>query len=45
MAGVVINADTDLANFTIVNTRASVDHDGLIGEGAHIGQVLPWQAT
>ena len=36
MAGAVINADTELGDFTIVNTCASVDHDGRIGEAVHI---------
>jgi UDP-perosamine 4-acetyltransferase len=36
MAGVVVNADTFIADFAIINTSASVDHDGRIGEAAHI---------
>lgn len=36
MAGAVINADTSIANLAIINTSASVDHDGDIGEAAHI---------
>jgi UDP-perosamine 4-acetyltransferase len=37
VAGAVINAETTLEDFVIVNTNASVDHDGRVGEGAHIG--------
>jgi UDP-perosamine 4-acetyltransferase len=36
MAGAVINADTILGDLAIVNTLASVDHDGDIGEAVHI---------
>jgi UDP-perosamine 4-acetyltransferase len=36
MAGVVINADCRIGNYAIINTRASIDHEGSIGEGAHI---------
>lgn len=28
MAGAVINSDTEIGDFTIVNTNASIDHDG-----------------
>lgn len=36
MAGVIINAATQIGNYAIINTRASIDHDGFIGTGAHI---------
>jgi UDP-perosamine 4-acetyltransferase len=36
MAGVVVNADTAIADLAIVNTGASIDHDGDIGEAVHI---------
>jgi sugar O-acyltransferase (sialic acid O-acetyltransferase NeuD family) len=36
MAGVVIQAGTSIGNNTIINTRASVDHDTKIGEHVHI---------
>ncbi len=36
MAGVVINADSSIADLAIINTAASVDHDGFVGEAAHI---------
>jgi len=36
MAGAVINADTRIADLAIINTSASVDHDGDIGEAVHI---------
>lgn len=36
MAGAVINADSALEDLCILNTRASLDHDGRIGEGAHV---------
>ncbi len=36
MAGAVIQAGTKLGCNTIVNTRASVDHDCIIGEHVHI---------
>ncbi len=36
MAGAVINAETAIADLAIINTNASVDHDGRIGEAAHI---------
>ena len=37
MVGAVINASATLADMVIINTLASVDHDGDIGEAAHIG--------
>jgi UDP-perosamine 4-acetyltransferase len=37
MAGVVINANTASGHLCVVNTRASVDHDCLLGEGVFIG--------
>ena len=37
MAGVIINVDTRIDDYAVVNTRASIDHDGSIGAGAHIG--------
>jgi len=36
MAGAVIQADSRVGVNTIVNTRASVDHDGVIGAHVHI---------
>lgn len=36
MAGAVINACTTVADLAIINTLASVDHDGAIGEAVHI---------
>jgi UDP-perosamine 4-acetyltransferase len=36
MAGAVVNAESRLEDACILNTRASLDHDGNIGEGAHI---------
>ena len=36
MAGAVVNADSRLDDACILNTRASLDHDGHIGEGAHV---------
>jgi UDP-perosamine 4-acetyltransferase len=36
MAGAVLNAETVVEDFAVINTRASVDHDGRIGLAAHI---------
>lgn len=36
MAGAVVNADTKIGDLAIVNTSASVDHDGVIGEAVHV---------
>lgn len=36
MAGAVINACTTVADLAVINTLASVDHDGAIGEAVHI---------
>lgn len=36
MAGAVVNADSDIADLVIVNTRAAVDHDCRIGRAAHL---------
>lgn len=36
LAGAVINAGATLGRACIVNTRASVDHDCVIGDGVHI---------
>lgn len=36
MAGVVINADSSIGDFSIINTSATVDHDCEIGEAVHI---------
>lgn len=36
VAGAVINAETVVGDFVIINTRASVDHDSHIGAGVHI---------
>lgn len=35
-AGASVNAEAKLADFVIINTGASVDHDGDIGRAAHI---------
>lgn len=42
MPGAVINASTRIGNRSIINTRASVDHDGVIGHACHIapGSIL-----
>ena len=36
MDGVVINSGTSIGNFSIINTRSSVDHDCKIGDFVHI---------
>ena len=36
MAGAVINADCTIGDLAIINTLASVDHDGFIGNAAHV---------
>jgi UDP-perosamine 4-acetyltransferase len=36
MAGAVINADCSIGDLAIINTLASVDHDGRIGNAAHV---------
>jgi len=36
MAGAVVNACTTIGDLAIINTLASVDHDGEIGEASHI---------
>jgi UDP-perosamine 4-acetyltransferase len=36
MAGVVINAESVIADLVIVNTGATIDHDCVIGLAAHI---------
>lgn len=36
MAGAVINAESSIADLAIINTCASIDHDGRIGEAVHI---------
>ena len=36
MAGAVIQSATDVGDFAVINTRASVDHDSRIGRGAHV---------
>ena len=36
MAGAVVNADSRLDDACILNTRASLDHDGHLGEGVHV---------
>jgi UDP-perosamine 4-acetyltransferase len=47
MAGAVINAETRISDLAIVNTRASVDHDGDIGEASHLcpGSTLAGRVT
>ncbi|MBO9544851.1 acetyltransferase [Caulobacter sp.] len=37
MAGVAINADTDVSDLAIINTGAVVDHDGRLGVACHLG--------
>lgn len=37
MAGVAINADTDIGDLAIINTGAVVDHDGRLGVACHLG--------
>ena len=36
VAGAILNAETIVEDFAVINTNASVDHDGHIGIGAHI---------
>ncbi|MGK6310105.1 acetyltransferase [Variovorax sp. DT-64] len=36
MAGAVINADCTIGDLAIINTLASIDHDGRIGNAAHV---------
>ena len=36
MAGVVINADSEIGNHCIVNTSSSIDHDNIIDDYVHI---------
>lgn len=36
MAGVTVNADTQIGQHCIINTNASVDHDCVIGDFVHI---------
>ena len=36
MAGVVINAESQIGSLSIINTGATVDHDCVIGEAVHI---------
>jgi len=36
MAGVVVNAQCRIENFTILNTGVIIDHDNQIGEASHI---------
>ena len=36
MAGVCLNAETRVGDLAIVNTNASVDHDGDLGEACHV---------
>ena len=36
MAGAVVNAYTRLGDGAIVNTGATIDHDAMIGEWAHV---------
>ena len=42
MAGAVVQADSHIGSFAIVNSRASIDHDGRVFQAAHIapGAVL-----
>jgi len=36
MAGAIINSDSHIGYNVIINTRASIDHDCTIGDGAHV---------
>jgi UDP-perosamine 4-acetyltransferase len=36
MAGAVVNAEAQIEDFAIINTRASIDHDCHIAEGVHV---------
>lgn len=36
MAGAIVNADTRVDDLAIINTSASIDHDGRIGEAVHV---------
>lgn len=36
MAGAVINPSTEIGNFTIINSRSSIDHDNIINDFASI---------
>lgn len=36
MAGAVINAQSRIGDLAIINTCASIDHDGVIGQAAHV---------
>ena len=36
MAGVIINADSEIGDLAIINTGATVDHDCRVSEGVHI---------
>lgn len=47
MAGAIVQADTHIGESTILNTAASVDHDGVIGAHVHIapGAVLSGQVA
>ncbi|GAA4005794.1 acetyltransferase [Sphingomonas humi] len=37
MPGAVINIDTVIGDFAIINTNANVDHDGVLGRAVHVG--------
>jgi UDP-perosamine 4-acetyltransferase len=37
LPGAVINVESTMGDFAVINTNASIDHDGVIGRGAHIG--------
>jgi len=36
MAGTVVNSDTSIGVNAIINTKASIDHDCVLGEGVHM---------
>ncbi|HBG05063.1 MAG: serine acetyltransferase [Geobacteraceae bacterium GWC2_58_44] len=36
MAGAVINSDSSIGRYVIINTRAGIDHDCCISDGAHV---------
>ena len=37
MAGAVVNADSWIEDFAVLNTNASIDHDCVLGEACHVG--------
>ena len=37
MAGAVVNADSWIEDFAVLNTNAGIDHDCVLGEASHVG--------